>query len=124
MIGKQPEGGAGNSAPSPDDSFRAEIRGKSPEVKTMAKQYKALIDNLVERGVVHAKGKVLMVEVSDDRAKNLINAGYIEEILPEAPKVEKKEMEAPQNKMVEKADAGTKDATGLAASLKNKNKKK
>lgn len=88
------------------------------------KKYVAVIDGLVEKGVVHAKGKVIMVEMSEERAANLIRAGYIEEILPEAPKVEKKEIEAPQRKVIGKEDAQTKDATGMAAALKNKGKNK
>lgn len=123
VYGKQNEGAA-NPASS-FKSFREEVKHNSltPEEKKMSKKYRAVIE-LVEKGVVHAKGKMLMVEVSDDRAKNLINAGYIEEVLPEAPKTEVKAFEAPQKKVITAEDTEQKGATGLAAKLKEKNKKK
>lgn len=123
------EGPAKNDGPL-SNKFRRPVSDEGPEriaggVKTMAKKYRTLIDKLEEKGVVHAKGKILMVEVSDERAQNLINAGYIEEVVEgicEGPAKEKeKDIEAPKNKMEEGADK--KSATGKGANLLKGKKK-
>ena len=97
---------------------------KPEGVKKMAKQYKALINQLVENGAVHAIGQIIMVPLTDERATNLINAGYIEEVV-EVKEVEvKKEIEAPIKKVITGEDTDKKTATGVGAGLLKKKGKK
>jgi len=88
------------------------------------KKYKVLINNFVEKGVVHAKDSILQVEVAEDRAINLINAGYIEEVSTAAPVVEKKVIEAEVKKVITGNETEKKDATGIGANLLKKKGKK
>lgn len=103
---------------------------KSPALiqgdKKMEKKiYKVIIPNFVEKGVVHSKGQSLQVEIDETRAANLVNAGYIEEVLPEAQKPEVKAIPAaPQDKMIKAGDSEIKTATGFVAKLKEKKNKK
>ena len=88
------------------------------------KKYRSLIDKLVEKGAVHMKGQVLIVPIDEIRAKNLINAGYIEEVKEgEDKKAEEKVADVPENKMETGDNTKKKDITGKGANLL-KNKKK
>lgn len=128
--GEKPESETGLSAnrfkkSDQGDGFERIAVDKGVNKMANEKKYKSLIQNLVEKGAVHAKGQILQVPIDDERAKNLINAGYIEEVVEveaKTPEEEKKNLEAPENKMETGADK--KDATGKGANLlKGKRKK-
>jgi hypothetical protein len=97
----------------------AETKGdKMPD-----KIYKSSIDNLIEGNARHLKGEILKVKIDDARAAALINAGYIEEVVPaSAIKPEVKEAEAPIKKVITADEAETKGATGKGAGLLKKKK--
>lgn len=106
-------------------SFNKEVRQeKINSGDKQMKKYKVLINNFVEKGVVHSKDSILQVEVAEDRATNLINAGYIEEVVAAAPVVEKKVIEAETKKVITADQTEKKDATGIGANLLKKKGKK
>lgn len=82
---------------------------------------------LVEQGVRHLSGDFLKLEISEERAKALINAGLIIETQPEV----KKDLQAPENRMIsapeekKDADLSASESTGKGAALlgRKRNKK-
>ena len=105
--------------PSNPEIIRAE-GDKMSEIK-----YKVICDVLVEKGVRHIKGENLKIDVDPGRIAAFIRAGYIEKIAEVAPVPEKKEkaIEAPENKMIDKAPE-SKGASGKGANLLKKKAKK
>ena len=61
-------------------------------------KYKTTI-KLCEAGITHEKGQELKVSITEERAQNLIRAGYIEEV-----ETQQKNFEAPQTKDMKPAD--------------------
>jgi len=131
-LAKKGEGPAGNAGPlsnkfkwqTIDEGFEriADVEGVNK--MDTEKKYRSLIDKLVEKGAVHMKGQVLIVPIDEIRAKNLINAGYIEEVKEgEDKKAEEKVADVPENKMETGDNTKKKDITGKGANLL-KNKKK
>jgi len=102
------------------------IREAAAETKgeIMEKKYRSLIDNLMEGNARHIKGETLKVKIEEARAKALINAGYIEEILPEGSQPTEKAIEAETKKVITGDHTDKKDATGLGAKLLGNKKKK
>lgn len=128
IFGKSREVGAEKESASTHEG-REMINLNKGVIAMEKKEYKVMIDNLVEKGVPHAKGRMLQVEISEERATNLIRAGYIEEVgaeeqKPEVKEPEKKNIEAPENKMITGEDTEKKTATGKGAGLLNKKKDK
>jgi hypothetical protein len=93
------------------------------DTKMTESKYIVQIDGFTEKGARHLKGDVLKVAIDEDRAKALLNAGYIalEEVKTEAP-VEKA-MEAPIKKVITSDEAEKKTVTGKGAGLLKGKKK-
>ena len=127
-IKKKDEGTAQSAVLSLKEEDKADAKAEAEaEAKgdiMPEKSYRSLIDNLVEGFARHLKGETIKVKIDDARAQALIRAGYIEEIVPEAPKVEEKAIEAPIKKVITGEDTDKKDATGFGAKLLKKKGKK
>jgi len=128
------KGGPALSAPSDEDEDFPQDGSDIPKTKEMMKMpedkkpvYVAVETGFTERQARHAKDQVIEVEMSPERAANLLKAGYIKlkEDKKEEPKAEEKAIAGPEtDRAMKSEDSEKKGAEGKGADLlKGKDKK-